>query len=78
MYNDRQLDPATQRALDQVGSVILQGRIARGWSQRTLEDRSGVDQTTISRLERGLLRGVRVEAFARILAALGITIAGRG
>jgi transcriptional regulator with XRE-family HTH domain len=39
-------------------------------SQQQLERLSGVDQTTISRLENGLAPGIRLERLARIGAAL--------
>ena len=41
-----------------------------GWSQRTLEARSGVDQTSICRVENGKAPGMRVARLARIVAAL--------
>jgi transcriptional regulator with XRE-family HTH domain len=41
--------------LRDLGTVIKRARLGLGWSQRGLESRSGVDQTTISRLENGRL-----------------------
>jgi transcriptional regulator with XRE-family HTH domain len=39
-------------------------------SQRALAGRSGVDQPTISRLERGVLPGISLRRLAAIVAAL--------
>ncbi len=71
MYVMRSASPGTKRALRYAGDRVRSDRVGRAWSQRELERRSGVDQTTISRLERGLAPGLRLEAFASILLALG-------
>jgi transcriptional regulator with XRE-family HTH domain len=41
-----------------------------GYSQRQLERLSGVDQTTISRLENGRLRSLRLVRLAALFEAL--------
>src|SRR4051812_17294411 len=51
-----QADPSAEQRLtpaELLGRAVLRVRLYWGWSQRDLESRSGVDQTTISRLERG-------------------------
>jgi transcriptional regulator with XRE-family HTH domain len=60
-----------REALEMVGRAVRVARIRAGMSQRTLEARSGVDQTAISRLERGLRPQMGVEKFARIALVLG-------
>jgi hypothetical protein len=59
-----------RRCLVVLGRAIRMARGQRVWSQRELEERSGVDQTTISRIERGLLRGTDLVHFARMAWAL--------
>jgi transcriptional regulator with XRE-family HTH domain len=59
-------------ALAKVGRGVLRLRLYRGWSQADLEQRSKVDQTTISRLERGLQRGLSIRRLAAILDALHV------
>jgi predicted transcriptional regulator len=49
---------------------MRRARHERGWSQRDLQRISGVHQTVISRMERGLRPGLRLDAFAEILDAL--------
>lgn len=48
--NERQM-----AGLRDLGAMLRSARLGLGWSQRGLERRSGVDQTTISRLENGRL-----------------------
>jgi transcriptional regulator with XRE-family HTH domain len=55
-----------------VGRAVLRMRLSCGWSQKELERRSGVDQTTISRLERGVQRGLSVRRLFAILCALRV------
>jgi transcriptional regulator with XRE-family HTH domain len=55
-----------------VGYAVLRLRLYWGWSQLTLESRSGVDQTTISRLERGRQRGLSIRRLFKILHALRV------
>jgi phage repressor protein C with HTH and peptisase S24 domain len=66
----RYVDPSSPDALKRIGSGIAAARRAHGLSQLPLERLSGVDQTTISRLEYGLAPGIRLERLARIAAAL--------
>jgi len=53
-----------------LGSQLRRARLNRGWSQRNLEWVSGVDQTTISRLENGRLRSLRLARIAELMLAL--------
>jgi transcriptional regulator with XRE-family HTH domain len=59
-------------AMAKLGRAVLRLRLYLGWSQKDLEARSGVDQTTISRLERGKQRGLSIRRLAKILDALQV------
>lgn len=66
-------DPDSRpRAMAKIGRAVLRLRLYMGWSQMDLERSSGVDQTTISRLERGKQRGLSVRRLAAILDALHV------
>jgi transcriptional regulator with XRE-family HTH domain len=58
------------KAIAKIGRAVLTLRLYRGWSQLDLERSAGVDQTTISRLERGIQRGLSIRKLAAILDAL--------
>ena len=74
-----QRDPQERRGFELIGVELLRRRRVLGWSHRTLEAQSGIDQTVISRLENGKQYGMRWSRFARLVEALdGIgTSAGR-
>jgi transcriptional regulator with XRE-family HTH domain len=69
-WDDVRRTPEEQRGFDLVGSLIRRKRVALGWSQRTLEAYSGIDQTVISRIENGKQYGLRWVRFARLVDAL--------
>jgi transcriptional regulator with XRE-family HTH domain len=56
--------------LRELGTVLKRARRENSWSQRGLERRSGVDQTTISRLENGRLTHFSLTRLARLIEAL--------
>jgi hypothetical protein len=62
--------PEVQRGWKLLGAAVKRRRIPLRWSQRDLERVSGVDQTVISRLENGVLSGMRFSRFARLVAAM--------
>ena len=62
--------PRQARGLRLLGVQLRAARLGRGWSQRGLERASGVDQTTISRLENGQLRSLRLPRIGDLMAAL--------
>ncbi len=65
--------PLTERemaGLRDLGTMLRRARLGRGWSQRGLERRSGVDQTTISRLENGRLAYFSLVRLGRLVEAL--------
>jgi predicted XRE-type DNA-binding protein len=53
-YSLVKMDPRTREALEALGLAVRHARGQAGLSQEGLERWSGVDQTTISRFERGL------------------------
>jgi transcriptional regulator with XRE-family HTH domain len=65
-----QRDLQERRGFELIGVELLRRRRALGWSQRTLEAQSGIDQTVISRLENGKQYGLRWSRFARLVEAL--------
>ena len=65
-----QRDPQERRGFELIGLELLRRRRALGWTQRTLEAQSGIDQTVISRLENGKQYGLRWSRFARLVEAL--------
>jgi transcriptional regulator with XRE-family HTH domain len=72
-YTIRSRDPRTTAFMKAVGRQVFFARTWQGLSQRKLESLCRVDQTTISRLERGLAPGLRLERLAAIMAVLGVT-----
>jgi transcriptional regulator with XRE-family HTH domain len=59
-----------EEILKRVGRAVLQLRLYRGWSQRDLELATAIDQTTVSRLERGADPGLAIGRLAAILDVL--------
>lgn len=68
---ERALVPAAIRSGAQIiGGWFLSMRLERRWTQRQLAWRCQVSQSTISRLETGRLRGMRLSTMAIIAAVL--------
>jgi transcriptional regulator with XRE-family HTH domain len=65
------LDVTVIRGLEILSRAVLDARRHAGLTQRQLGAIAGVHQSTISRLERGRLAGMRLRVLGRILAALG-------
>jgi hypothetical protein len=57
-------------ALERLGQAVRRARERSALSQRALEGLTGVDQTAISRMERGLVPGMALAKFARVAVAL--------
>ena len=53
-----------------LGAAVRRARLRRGMSQRQLGWAVGCDQTTISRLETGKLRGMRFKLLVRLIGIL--------
>ncbi len=58
-------------ALEELGAAVRDARQRAGLSQRDLEALSGVDQSSISRMERGRVPGMRLDKLARVAMVLG-------
>ena len=67
-------DPYAQQLLKTFGHAVRAARHRAGLSQDGLEIRSGVDQTAISRLERGLAPALQLRRIVRIGDALGVEL----
>lgn len=67
---DRHQPPAVRRASRELASDVQRWRKLRGLTQDQVADRAGVSRGLITRLEAG--EDVRLEAFIRVLRALGI------
>ena len=64
-------DAQTQLGLDSLGRMIWRLRKRPGWTQRRLQERSGIHQSVISRLENGKQHAISGWRFARLIGALG-------
>jgi transcriptional regulator with XRE-family HTH domain len=64
------LSNAEVEGLKELGRIIRRARLDLGLSQRGLERRSLVDQTTISRLENGRLTHLSLQHVARLFQVL--------
>jgi transcriptional regulator with XRE-family HTH domain len=62
--------PDVQRGWELLGAAVKRRRETIGWSQRDLQRATGIHQSVISRLENGVLMGIRFSKFARLVAAL--------
>jgi transcriptional regulator with XRE-family HTH domain len=63
--------PAVDFGLKCLGRALFDARRRAGYSQTQLARISGVHQSTISRVERGRLDGMRLRRLAVLIAALG-------
>ena len=63
-------DARVAAGLEIIGTAVYEARRRAGVSQRALGGRCGMDQSTISRLERGKLNGMRLKRLAELVAAL--------
>jgi transcriptional regulator with XRE-family HTH domain len=59
-------------AVTNVGPTLRRRRLELGWTMRTLEEASGVDDAVISRIENGEIAQPRVDKISRIATALGL------
>ena len=70
-FNMEDTDARTARGYARIGRQFRRRRERIGFSQRQLQELSGIDQSVISRLETGKLRGLRFSRLARLVDALG-------
>ena len=64
--------PDRPKALAKIGREILRLRLFRGWSQAVLAHRAKLSQGTISRLERGVQRGLSIRRLEAVMEALRV------
>ena len=70
-FDVRRADPYMVLGTRLLGQMVAARRSYLCWSQRDLARYVGCHQSVISRLECGLLLGIRYRRFARIVAVLG-------
>ena len=70
-YDFETVDARTQAVMAAIGIAVRNSRRATGVSQTVLAERSGVSQSTISRLERGAAPGLRLATLAAAISAMG-------
>ncbi|MCQ2362387.1 MAG: helix-turn-helix domain-containing protein [Acidaminococcaceae bacterium] len=71
IFSQEELDATSLR--DSFLKKLVQARKERGFSQKKLEALSGVEKTTIARIERGV-SAPNLMTILKILAALGKTL----
>lgn len=64
--------PDRPTALAKIGRAVLRLRLFYGWSQAELGRRAKLSQGTISRLERGVQRGLSIRRLAAVMEALHV------
>ena len=62
----------TDWALEDLGRLLVEARIARGLTQRSLAKKLGVDESMVSRDERNEYYGISAERARLVLEALGV------
>ena len=72
MFWERIEDPerAVRLGTEAIGASVRLARLRRGYSQRQLAWQVSMAQSTISRLESGTLRGMRLARLAMIFGVL--------
>jgi len=74
---DKPVDDETAAALETLGRQVLGARRHAALSQRQVEALTGIDQTTVVRIEHGRATGLPLRRFALLLAALDAGVATR-
>jgi len=69
-YQTQTNDPQVRGALKRLGAELRRGRWRAGLSQCAVEERTGIDQSTISRLENGLASRLPIERVGLYLLAI--------
>ena len=63
-------------SLAELPTVLIQARIAHGWTQKHLADLLGVNEQTIQRYEATEYQGVALARLTRIAATLSVQVVG--
>jgi transcriptional regulator with XRE-family HTH domain len=58
-------------AVERFGANVRKARLAHGWTQEDLAEKTGLATVQVSRIERGK-REVRLTTFTRLVRALGV------
>lgn len=66
--------PKSFYSFNSVGTLLIAGRIARGWSQKELADQLGVSESVISRDEKNEYHGITAQRAARICDVLHLNV----
>jgi transcriptional regulator with XRE-family HTH domain len=74
---DKPVDDEIAAALEALGHQVLGARRHAALSQRSVEAMTGIDQTTLVRIEHGKATGLPLRRFAVLLAALDAGVATR-
>jgi transcriptional regulator with XRE-family HTH domain len=69
MRDEEPLPPEVQAGLDILGGDIRNMRLSDDVTQRELGELAWMDQSTVSRVERGLMPGLPLNRYARLRAA---------
>lgn len=72
MHKDTATGPEAESPLVQVGQVIRRHRKAAHLSLAALEAKTGIDVSTLSRIENGLRPSLSVDTLMTVSAALNI------
>jgi transcriptional regulator with XRE-family HTH domain len=74
---DTPVDDETVAALERLGRHVRAARRQAALSQRQVEAMTGIDQTTIVRIEHGKATGLPLRRFAVLMVALDAGVATR-
>ena len=69
-YPVPRVHPIVQETLNGLGADLRRRRVEAELTQRQLEELTGIDQTTISRVENGRISTLRLHRYARLLAGI--------
>ncbi len=76
-YEKIQSAKALNYSLENLHSVLIQARVARGWTQKKLAKKLNVDAQQIQRYEKSNYSSVSLERAIDIFKALDINLKGR-
>jgi HTH-type transcriptional regulator/antitoxin HigA len=71
------VDTLEANSLEELATLLIKARIARGWSQRRLAEQLGIAEQQIQRYESTGYRSASLARICDITAALGVTVTER-